>query len=72
MILVFSPVQFALCMILLYQILSWSSIIGMLTTVCTLPLPGLLTKKSAEYQGKKMIATDARVDSVTEGTYKCF
>jgi len=54
-------------MILLYQILSWSSIIGMLTTVCTLPLPGLLTKKSAEYQGKKMVATDARVDSVTEG-----
>jgi len=40
----------------------------MLTTVCTLPLPGLLTKKSAEYQGKKMVATDARVDSVTEGT----
>jgi len=51
---------------LLYNILSWSSIIGMVTTICTLPLPGLLTKKNAEYQQKKMVATDVRVDSVTE------
>jgi hypothetical protein len=41
----------------------------MVTTICTLPLPGLLTKKNAEFQQKKMVATDARVDSVTEGTY---
>jgi len=39
----------------------------MVTTICTLPLPGLLTKKNAEFQQKKMVATDVRVDSVTEG-----
>lgn len=56
LILIYSPVQFVLCAVLLYRILSWSSIIGMVTTVCTLPLPGLLTKKNAEYQQKKMLA----------------
>lgn len=67
LILIYSPVQFALCTVLLYRILSWSSIIGMATTILTLPLPGLLTKKNAEYQQKKMLATDTRIDSVTEG-----
>jgi hypothetical protein len=54
----------------------------MVTTIATLPLPGLLTKKNAEFQQKKMVATDVRVDSVTEGmsgvkaqadaSYRCF
>lgn len=56
LILIYSPVQFALCTVLLYRILSWSSIIGMVTTILTLPLPGLLTKMNAQFQQKKMLA----------------
>ncbi|ODO04635.1 hypothetical protein I350_05244 [Cryptococcus amylolentus CBS 6273] len=66
LIFVYTPVQFALCVVLLYKILSWSSLVGMLTMFITLPLPGLLTKYNAEYQQQRMLATDSRVDSITE------
>ncbi|WVQ74599.1 hypothetical protein IAR50_004200 [Cryptococcus sp. DSM 104548] len=66
LIFVYTPVQLALCVVLLYKILSWSSLVGMLTMFITLPLPGLLTKYNAEYQQQRMLATDSRVDSITE------
>ncbi|WVQ88009.1 hypothetical protein IAS59_001740 [Cryptococcus gattii] len=66
LIFVYTPVQFVLCVVLLYRILSWSSLIGMLTMFITLPLPGLLTKLNAQFQQKRMIATDSRIDTITE------
>ncbi|WVR03866.1 hypothetical protein IAU60_000864 [Kwoniella sp. DSM 27419] len=66
LVFIYTPVQLALCIVLLYRILSWSAIVGMLTMVVTLPLPGLVTKKQAQYQTKRMEATDSRVDSITE------
>ncbi|OWT36272.1 ATP-binding cassette transporter [Cryptococcus neoformans] len=66
LIFVYTPVQFVLCVVLLYRILSWSSLIGMLTMFITLPLPGLLTKLNAQFQQKRMLATDSRIDTITE------
>ncbi|WVQ74585.1 hypothetical protein IAR50_004186 [Cryptococcus sp. DSM 104548] len=66
LVFVYTPVQFALCVVLLYNILSWSSLIGVLTMFITLPLPGLLTKLNAQFQQKRMLATDSRIDTITE------
>ncbi|WVQ93407.1 hypothetical protein IAU59_000477 [Kwoniella sp. CBS 9459] len=66
LVFVYTPIQLALCIVLLYKILSWSAIVGMLTMVVTLPIPGLITKKNAQYQHQRMVATDSRVDSITE------
>lgn len=38
----------------------------MLTMFITLPLPGLLTKLNAQFQQKRMLATDSRIDTITE------
>ncbi|WRT65691.1 uncharacterized protein IL334_002636 [Kwoniella shivajii] len=66
LIFVYTPIQLALCVFLLYRILSWSALVGMLTIVITLPVPGLITKLSTQFQTKRMEATDSRVDSITE------
>ncbi|WVQ64901.1 uncharacterized protein L199_003070 [Kwoniella botswanensis] len=66
LVFVYTPIQLALCIYLLYKILSWSALVGMLTMVITLPIPGLITKLNAQYQYKRMAATDSRVDSITE------
>ncbi|TYJ59220.1 hypothetical protein B9479_000209 [Cryptococcus floricola] len=66
LVFVYTPIQFVLCIALLYRILSWSSLIGMLTMFITLPLPGLLTKLNAQFQRKRMLATDSRIDTITE------
>ncbi|WWC87878.1 uncharacterized protein L201_002776 [Kwoniella dendrophila CBS 6074] len=66
LVFVYTPIQFALCTFLLYRILSWSALVGMLIMIITLPLPGLITKLNAQFQTRRMAATDSRVDSITE------
>ena len=66
LVFVYAPVQLVLAVWLLYRILSWSSLVGILTLIITLPIPGLLTKKNADFQQQRMLATDSRVDSITE------
>ncbi|WWC60298.1 uncharacterized protein I303_102867 [Kwoniella dejecticola CBS 10117] len=66
LVFVYTPIQLALCIYLLYRILSWSALVGMLTMVITLPIPGLITKLNAQFQHRRMAATDSRVDSITE------
>ncbi|ORX36515.1 hypothetical protein BD324DRAFT_651753 [Kockovaella imperatae] len=66
LIFVLLPVQLVLCVVFLYNILSWSSVIGMLFMAVTLPVPGLITKWTADIQNKRMAATDVRVDTITE------
>ncbi|WVO13290.1 hypothetical protein L204_100903 [Cryptococcus depauperatus] len=66
LIFIYTPIQFVLCIVLLYRILSWSSLVGMITMFATLPLPGLLTKLNAQFQQKRMLATDSRIDTITE------
>lgn len=64
--LVYTPTSLALCMYILYKMLSWSALLGVLALLLTLPIPGWITKLSAGVQTAKMEATDARVDTVTE------
>ena len=66
LVLVYTPVQLVLAIWFLYKILSWSSLVGLFVLVATMPIPGWLTKKNAEFQQKRMLATDARIDSITE------
>nr|XP_031862945.1 uncharacterized protein CI109_001420 [Kwoniella shandongensis]KAA5530017.1 hypothetical protein CI109_001420 [Kwoniella shandongensis] len=66
LVFVYSPIQFALCTYLLYNILSWSALVGMVVMIITLPAPGLMTKLSADVQRQRMSATDSRVDTITE------
>lgn len=63
---VYAPLQLILAVVFLYQILSWSSLIGMLVLILTLPIPGLLARLLNSVQGQLMTATDARVGEVTE------
>ncbi|CAA7262907.1 unnamed protein product [Cyclocybe aegerita] len=60
------PMQIILCTIFLYQILGWSSIVGLVGTVALSPLAGLLGKKVQDVQVVRMKMTDARVQSITE------
>ncbi|KAJ3508927.1 hypothetical protein NLJ89_g5494 [Agrocybe chaxingu] len=60
------PMQIILCTIFLYQILGWSSIVGLVGTVALSPLAGLLGKKVQDVQAVRMKMTDARVQSITE------
>ncbi|EIW66578.1 hypothetical protein TREMEDRAFT_65446 [Tremella mesenterica DSM 1558] len=66
LVFIYTPTQILLSVVLLYRILSWSSIIGIMTLVATLPLPGLITKRNAQFQQQRMLATDSRVDTITE------
>ncbi|WWC68639.1 uncharacterized protein I206_102570 [Kwoniella pini CBS 10737] len=66
LVFVYTPIQLALCIYLLYRILSWSALVGMLTMFITLPIPGLITKLNAQFQNRRMVATDSRIDSITE------
>ncbi|BEJ16010.1 hypothetical protein CspHIS471_0506150 [Cutaneotrichosporon sp. HIS471] len=66
LVVVYIPIQVALCLYLLYEVLSYSALFGVAAMVLTLPLPGWFTALATRVQTEKMEATDARVDAVTE------
>lgn len=66
LVFVYTPVQLVLASFLLYRILSWSAFVGMFAMLITMPIPGWLTKLNAQYQKQRMVATDARIDTVSE------
>lgn len=66
MLFVYAPLQLVLAIVFLYQILSWSSLIGMLVLVITLPIPGMLAKLMNSIQGKLMAASTERIGEITE------
>ncbi|OSD00626.1 P-loop containing nucleoside triphosphate hydrolase protein [Trametes coccinea BRFM310] len=61
-----SPFQIMLCIVFLYQILGWSALVGLVTMLITLPLPGWITKQIQGAHREKMKRTDSRVQTVTE------
>ncbi|KAL7284523.1 hypothetical protein ACG7TL_001814 [Trametes sanguinea] len=61
-----SPFQIMLCIIFLYQILGWSALVGLVTMLITLPLPGWITKQIQGAHREKMRRTDSRVQTVNE------
>ncbi len=66
MFLLYGPIQITLGTVFLYQILSWSSLVGMLAAVLTLPVPGYLAGILNATQKETMKATDARIQVITE------
>ncbi|KIJ26945.1 hypothetical protein M422DRAFT_38010 [Sphaerobolus stellatus SS14] len=60
------PIQLALCTIWLYQVLGWSSFVGLATIIALFPIPGWISKKIQNIQRNKMKKSDARVQEVTE------
>ncbi|TCD68834.1 hypothetical protein EIP91_009701 [Steccherinum ochraceum] len=65
-VILYIPVQLALCVIFLYQILGWSAYVGLAVTALMFPIPGLIASRIQKTQVQKMKKTDARVQSVTE------
>ncbi|KAF5324167.1 hypothetical protein D9619_011325 [Psilocybe cf. subviscida] len=60
------PLQLTLSIVFLYQILGWSSLVGLAATIVLLPVPGYATKLLHNIQEKQMELSDARVQKVTE------
>ncbi|KAJ7275444.1 hypothetical protein B0H12DRAFT_1199540 [Mycena haematopus] len=60
------PLQIAGCVIFLYQVLGWSSFVGMGVMVLLFPLPGYVAKMVQTVQQQRLKKTDARVQVVTE------
>ncbi|KAF5324170.1 hypothetical protein D9619_011326 [Psilocybe cf. subviscida] len=60
------PLQLTLSIVFLYQILGWSSLVGLAATALLLPVPGYATKLLYNIQKKKMELSDSRVQKVTE------
>ena len=66
MAILYAPLQLILGAIFLYQILSWSALVGMAVTLVTLPIPGYLAKLMNTTQQDLMKATDSRIQTITE------
>ncbi|KAF9553875.1 multidrug resistance-associated ABC transporter [Agrocybe pediades] len=66
MIIFYIPVQITFCMLFLYQVLGWSSLVGVAAMIVLLPFPGYIAKMLQTAQRQRMKKTDARVQAVTE------
>ncbi|KAJ7275433.1 multidrug resistance-associated ABC transporter [Mycena haematopus] len=60
------PLEIILCVVFLYQVLGWSSFVGMGVMVLLFPLPGYVAKMVQTVQQQRLKKTDARVQAVTE------
>ncbi|KAJ6519437.1 hypothetical protein C8R45DRAFT_1066135 [Mycena sanguinolenta] len=60
------PLEVALCITFLYQVLGSSSFVGMGVMVLLFPLPGYVAKMVQTVQQQRLKKTDARVQTVTE------
>ncbi|KAF8610181.1 P-loop containing nucleoside triphosphate hydrolase protein [Ceratobasidium sp. AG-I] len=67
--LIYAPVQIVVSVIFLYQVLGWSSIIGMSAMLALFSLPGKVGRLLNNVQVERMKKTDARVQIVTESIY---
>jgi ABC-type multidrug transport system fused ATPase/permease subunit len=61
-----APIQITLAVVFLYNILGWSTFVGLGVMVILLPAPGYLARKLQKFEKAKMSKTDARIQSVTE------
>ncbi|KAI4108664.1 MAG: hypothetical protein LQ339_002180 [Xanthoria mediterranea] len=61
-----TPVQFVMCVVLLYRVLGYSSFVSIALMVAVMPLNLFIAKQFAETQNKIMAATDARIHTTNE------
>ncbi|EMD41580.1 hypothetical protein CERSUDRAFT_110129 [Gelatoporia subvermispora B] len=60
------PIQTTLSIWFLYDVLGWSSFVGLVTMLVLFPIPGYITSLTQKVQREKMKRTDARTQVVTE------
>ncbi|KAJ7778321.1 hypothetical protein B0H16DRAFT_1711830 [Mycena metata] len=60
------PLEMMLCVVFLYNVLGWSSFVGMGVMVALFPLPGYVAKLVQTVQQQRLKRTDSRVQAVTE------
>ncbi|KAF9479224.1 multidrug resistance-associated ABC transporter [Pholiota conissans] len=60
------PLELILSIIFLYVVLGWSAIVGFISIILLLPVPGHLASRMEKIQTAKMEKTDARVGAVAE------
>ncbi|KAH9851409.1 multidrug resistance-associated ABC transporter [Lenzites betulinus] len=65
-LLVEAPVQMGVAIAFMYSVLGWSAIVGLVTLVVLLPIPGYLSSWIQAFQKKMMDKTDARVQLINE------
>ncbi|TRM65976.1 hypothetical protein BD626DRAFT_427540 [Schizophyllum amplum] len=65
-IILYIPLQITLCIIFLYKILGWSSLVGLATILLLFPVPGYVAKRIQDVQVARLKRTDTRVQTVTE------
>ncbi|KAI4256442.1 MAG: hypothetical protein L6R42_006221 [Xanthoria sp. 1 TBL-2021] len=61
-----TPVQFVMCIVLLYRVLGYSSFVSIALMVAVMPLNLFIAKQFTETQKKIMAATDARIHTTNE------
>ncbi|KAI0258843.1 P-loop containing nucleoside triphosphate hydrolase protein [Gloeopeniophorella convolvens] len=62
----YAPSQIIISITFLYNILGWSSFVGLFSMIVLVPLPGLIMKLMQGVQREAMKRTDARVQTVSE------
>ena len=65
-----TPLHIAFSIWMLYDLLGWSSFIGVAVMLAFLPIPGAIAKNIQRVQREVMKRTDARVQVVTESTWR--
>ncbi|KAF7322651.1 ATP-binding cassette transporter [Mycena chlorophos] len=60
------PLESALCIVFLYQVLGWAAFVGMAMMIALFPVPGFVASKIQQVQQQRLKKTDARVQVVTE------
>jgi len=63
------PIVILFSLIFLYGLLGWSSIVGVTMMVITTIIPGMLVKLLAKIKRKTRLASDARIETMTETLY---
>ncbi|KAF5336910.1 hypothetical protein D9611_003444 [Ephemerocybe angulata] len=62
----YTPLQIALAILFLYNILGWSAFVGLAVMLVLFPLPGYVAKRIQDVQIARLKKTDARVEVVSE------
>ncbi|KAL6712798.1 Transporter of the ATP-binding cassette (ABC) [Lecanora helva] len=61
-----TPVQFVLCIVLLYRILGWSALASIIIMILLMPLNLFIARQFTKVQKKVMAATDVRIHATNE------
>ncbi|EIN13416.1 P-loop containing nucleoside triphosphate hydrolase protein [Punctularia strigosozonata HHB-11173 SS5] len=66
MLVLWAPLEFVLCLYVLYQLLGWSTFVGLAVMILLFPIPGYFANRIQTVQVERMKKTDARVQLATE------